>query len=230
MTIASLSTPLRVLIVDDDRSVADLHRAFVSDLAGFVVAGIAVDGPGAVDAIRSLRPDIVLLDMHLPGFSGIDVLRMVRADPRPQPEVLAVTAARDLATVRDARRAGVRHYLAKPFAAAELRKRLADIATEIRLVPREGQLQQEQIDDLMTSTARGATLPKGLSPETLSTVHRALIARRAATSQELAESLELSRVSCRRYLEHLVTGGAASRELDYGTSGRPSTRYRATAG
>lgn len=217
--------PLRVLIVDDDPVVAELHRAFLDELPRFVVAGVAGTGPDAVRAIRTDHPDVVLLDMHLPGFSGINVLRAIRAESRVQPEVVAVTAARDVGTVRDARQAGVRHYLAKPFAAAELRSRLLDIEDELRTAARDSALQQSQIDELMAPTPRAVGLPKGLSQETLDTVHAALRTAGSATAQELGVSLGLSRVSCRRYLEHLVRGGAARRALDYSTSGRPSTRY-----
>ena len=221
--------PLRVLIVDDDPFVAELHRAFLDELPRFVVAGVAGTGPEAVTAIRTQHPDIVLLDMYLPGFSGIEVLRAIRAEARLQPEVVAVTAARDVGTVRDARRAGVRHYLAKPFAAAELRARLLEIEGELRTTARESSLQQSQIDELMAPVGRAASLPKGLSKETLDTVHAALRSAGSVTAHELGESLGLSRVSCRRYLEHLVNGGAASRSLDYSTSGRPSTRYAAAS-
>ena len=221
--------PLRVLIVDDDPFVAELHRAFLDELPRFVVAGVASTGPDAVTAIRSQHPDIVLLDMYLPGFSGIEVLRAIRAEARVQPEVVAVTAARDVGTVRDARRAGVRHYLAKPFAASELRARLLEIEGELVTTARESSLQQKQIDELMALANRAASLPKGLSKETLDTVHAALRSAGSVTAHELGESLGLSRVSCRRYLEHLVNGGAASRSLDYSTSGRPSTRYAAAS-
>lgn len=70
-------------------------------------------------------------------------------------------------------------------------------------------------------------LPKGLSAETLDRVSTALAARPAASATEIGEDLEISRVSARRYLEHLAASGRATRTLDYSTKGRPSTRYRA---
>ena len=71
-------------------------------------------------------------------------------------------------------------------------------------------------------------LPKGLSPETLDRVGAALIARPGASAQEIGDDLQISRVSARRYLEHLASSGRAVRSLDYSTKGRPGTRYRAT--
>ena len=109
---------LRVLVVDDIPAVASLHGRFVSAHSACELVGTAGSGPDAVSAVTELRPDLVLLDVHLPGFSGLDALRAVRADGTlVQPEVIAVTAARDVDTVRTARLMGVQHYLVKPFTA-----------------------------------------------------------------------------------------------------------------
>ncbi len=70
-------------------------------------------------------------------------------------------------------------------------------------------------------------LPKGLSAETLERVAAALSARPDASATEIGEDVQISRVSARRYLEHLASSGRAIRTLDYSTKGRPSTRYRA---
>lgn len=224
-----MSEPLRVLIVDDDEIVARLHASFLAGLEGFVVCGVAATGPEAVSAIRTATPDVVLLDMHLPEFSGLEALRIVRADRPRQFEVIAVTAARDVDTVRDARRAGVRHYLAKPFSADDLRRRMVDVARELASRPPSAaaaELAQSQIDAMMTSSTAPAGPPKGISPETLEAVRSALAAAPGVSAAELGERIGLSRVSARRYLEHLVDGGAAHRSLDYSAAGRPTTRYR----
>jgi response regulator of citrate/malate metabolism len=220
-----VNEPLRVLIVDDDEVVAHLHEAFLAALDGFVVCAIAGTGPEAVAAIRSTAPDIVLLDMHLPGFSGLEVLRVVRADPGRRFEVIAVTAARDVDTVREARRAGVRHYLAKPFSSDDLRRRLADLRDDFAAA-RTSTLAQSQIDDVMASRTFTGALPKGLSVETLEAIRAALEQLPGSSAAEIGDHAGLSRVSARRYLEHLVNGGAATRTLDYASAGRPTTRYR----
>lgn len=219
------ATPLRVLVVDDDEIVASLHRDFVGRLDGFVVCGSAGTGPDAVAAIRELLPDIVLLDMHLPGFSGLELLRRIRTTRMSQPEVIAVTAARDLETVRDARLAGVRHYLAKPFSSADMRSRLQQVGRDLAMRTPSLSLEQGQIDALMAPPPTGSGLPKGMSRSTLTNVLAALQGGPEVTAAELGERLGLSRVSCRRYLEYLVESGVVTRNLDYSTSGRPSSRY-----
>lgn len=70
-------------------------------------------------------------------------------------------------------------------------------------------------------------VPKGLSAETLERVVVALTARPNASATEIGDDVQISRVSARRYLEHLAGSGRAIRALDYSTKGRPSTRYRA---
>ena len=227
---------LRVVVVDDEPAVVALHTRFVEVLDGWAVVGTAATGPDAVAVVARARPDVVLLDMHLPGFSGLEVLRGVRAAQQRQPEVIAVTAARDVETVREARRSGVRHYLVKPFTAAELHARLAELAVELadRAPARAavgaragGALDQSEVDAIMAVAAARARLPKGLSAETLALVLDGLVAAEdSTTASDLSAALGLSRVSCRRYLEHLAAEGRAERSLDYATSGRPSVRYR----
>ena len=80
--------------------------------------------------------------------------------------------------------------------------------------------------DAIIAFRRRLGLPKGLSAETLDRVSTALAARTDASATEIGEDLDISRVSARRYLEHLAASGRASRALDYSTKGRPSTRYR----
>ena len=218
-----MTIQLRVLVVDDDPHVARLHSAFVASRNDEVIATVGT-GPDAVTATHEGRPDVVLLDMHLPGFSGLEVLRRVRAQRGPQPEVIAVTAARDIDTVREARRLGVRHYLAKPFTADDLRTRLDELRTELAAAPI-AKLEQREIDAVMTGQPGARPLPKGISAETLSTVATALVNGPPRSAGEVADALGLSRVSVRRYLEHLVEDGRAERTMDYATAGRPRMLY-----
>ena len=226
-----MTEQLTAVVVDDDIAVASLHERFVTAHGAFAVVAVAHTGTEALERITELEPDLVLLDFYLPGLSGLEVLRALRAGDGPPAEVIAVTAARDLDSVRDARAAGVRHYLVKPFGPAQLHERLDEIARERRQLgaaDARRALDQREIDRLLAgaSPAR-APLPKGLSVETLDAVARALPAAEAGSATELGAVVGISRVAARRYLEHLVTVGRAERSLDYATAGRPSVRYRA---
>jgi response regulator of citrate/malate metabolism len=229
----TVSAKLRTIIVDDDVEVAALHARFVSVHPAFDVVATAHSGPEALRLIADHRPDLVLLDFDLPGKPGLDVLRDVRAMGGSQPEVIAVTAARDVESVRQARSAGIQHYLVKPFTASNLTARLDDVARDRLALLESGareELAQREIDALMRSGVRARIqLPKGLSAETLVTVESTLGSAPNSSAGEIAELSGISRVSARRYLEYLVAVNRAQKTLDYATAGRPSTRFSRNA-
>lgn len=223
----------RVLVVDDDFAVAALHRGFVEFHGGFTVAGVAHDGAEALRLVDETDPDLVLLDVYLPDMSGLEVLQRLRARPDRPVDVIAITAARELETVRTAMAGGVLHYLVKPFTAQVLRERLDDYLrhrAEIRRTEaRETELDQDQVDRLLATPRSGqpaATLPKGLSRTTMKSVRDALAGHAgSASAQEIGDRVGVSRVSARRYLEHLVAEGRARIAPKYGATGRPENRY-----
>lgn len=228
---------IRVLVVDDDPAVALLHHQFVDAHPAFVVVAEAYDGASALDGIERLAPEVVLLDFYLPDISGLEVLRRTRAGRGRHVEVIAVTAARDLESVREARAGGVRHYLVKPFTAAALRTRLDEIARHSATLRRSATgalLTQHGVDEIIAApaprerTERG-TQPKGLSAASLQRVMAALQdAEGDLSAGEVAELTGMSRVSARRYLEHLVDRGLAASTPRYGAAGRPENRFRST--
>ncbi|MFC4139637.1 MULTISPECIES: PAS domain-containing protein [unclassified Microbacterium] len=87
-------------------------------------------------------------------------------------------------------------------------------------------VQRVEAADAIIAFRQRAGLPKGLSAETLERVASALAAHPDCSASELGEVLQISRVSTRRYLEHLASTGRAVRSLDYSTRGRPGSRYR----
>lgn len=208
-----------------------LHHQFVDAHPAFIVVGEAHNGATALRQIERLNPEVVLLDIYLPDFSGLEVLSRLRIEHSQPIEVIAVTAARDLTSVREARANGVRHYLVKPFTSAALRERLDEIARHHTVIRRNSSglsLNQCAVDEI-TATAPPRPIappPKGLSEATLL---RIAVALRDSDSDlsasEVAAIVGMSRVGARRYLEHLVQIGRASVAPKYGTAGRPENRY-----
>ncbi|GAA5041771.1 two-component system CitB family response regulator [Thermocatellispora tengchongensis] len=221
---------IRVVVVDDDFMVARIHGGYVARVPGFTVAGTAHTGRSALAAVAEHRPDLVLLDIYLPDMSGLDVLQALRRADQPV-DVLVITAARDVATVRAAMRGGAVNYLIKPFTAAALTERLGAYAdTRRRLAALGGEAGQDEVDRLFGGVRGGtAPLPKGLSAATCTLVADTL--RETGTDLSAAETAALtglSRVSARRYLEYLCVSGRAELRPRYGTAGRPEHRYRWT--
>jgi DNA-binding NarL/FixJ family response regulator len=85
-------TPLRVLIADDSRPIADMLTELIAERGRVEVVGIGESEDGVMRAIRDLRPDVVVLDLQLATGSGADVIRAVRADPMLKPIRLLVTS------------------------------------------------------------------------------------------------------------------------------------------
>jgi len=219
---------IRVLVVDDDFMVAKVHRGFVDRVPGFTTVGVAHTGADALAQVGAVRPDLVLLDIYLPDITGLDVLRRLRESGDGGPDVLAVTAARDVSTVRSALRGGVVHYVLKPFGFDVLRDRLERYAAVHDRLALSADVGQPDVDQLfVTLRMSSAPMPKGLTADTSRLIADAMRdCPGDLSAEECAERIGLSRVSTRRYLEHFVTAGKAEVRLRYGSAGRPQRRYR----
>mgnify|MGYP005854137571 CR=1 FL=1 len=112
---------MRILAVDDDPKVLSLMRRGLS-FAGYVV-DLAADGEEALSVVREVRPDLVVLDIMLPGLDGVEVCRRLRASARELP-ILMLTAKDDVPDRVAGLDAGADDYLVKPFAFDELLARI----------------------------------------------------------------------------------------------------------
>ena len=123
---------LRVVVVDDEAVVRAQLRAFIDEVDWLAHDGEAADGPNAVAMIDERRPDLVFLDVRLPGLSGIEVLERVVHQP-----AVAFTTAFDEYAIR-ALRLGALDYLLKPFGRLRFLEMAARIRERIHVLPREG--------------------------------------------------------------------------------------------
>lgn len=218
----------RVLVVEDDRVAAEAHRMYVERVAGFTVSGVA---HSRAEALRfcALHPlDLVLLDLHLPDGHGLQIVQAMRAAGSTT-DVIAVTSARDLGVVRQAVSVGVVQYLLKPFTFPTLRDRLERWAMFRQELAGGSASGQEEVDRAL-AVLRGPepqVLPKGLSGPTLTSVTAVLrLAGAGLSANAAAQAVGVSRITARRYLEHLVDTGQAARSPQYGQVGRPELCYR----
>ena len=223
-----------VLVVDDDFRVSGIHARYVERTEGFEVVGQASTVGTAVRAARELRPELLLLDIHLPDGSGLDVLhRLTGESGGARPDAVVITGARDVATVRSAMKLGAVGYLVKPFGFAEFSERLTafrELHHRVHALGPATETDQAQVDALF-SVARPVPVPqqpaKGLSAPTLALVREAL-RERDLSAAEVAEVTGISRPTAQRYLSYLVRDGRARLEFRYGAAGRPEHRYSST--
>jgi response regulator of citrate/malate metabolism len=219
---------ISTVVVDDDFMVAKIHAAFVERTPGFKVVSVVHTGADALRAAHEQHPALMLLDIYLPDRSGVEVLERLRAET-PDVDVLVITAAREVDTVRRALRGGVVNYLIKPFEYDALRQRLEHYAAGRQHLEEVSAAAQSDIDRVLGTVSLSKPLPKGLSNETAQLVEDVLRTTESDLSAtECATQVGLSRISARRYLEFFAETGRVKVRLRYGT-GRPERRYRWSA-
>jgi response regulator of citrate/malate metabolism len=218
---------IRVLVVEDEVVAAEAHTQYVDRTPGFVTAAVAATGTAALETLRRTPVDLILLDMNLPDAHGIELCRRIRGAGL-EVDVLAVTSARELSTVRAAAAHGVVGYLLKPFTYPALRDRLvayADYRTRLSGGgDAAGQAEVERA--LRPRRPGGSPLPKGMGRDTLDAVVSALRGRDGQSAAEVAAQIGASRITARRYLEYLAEAGLVDRLPRYGGAGRPEHEYR----
>ncbi|WP_309071174.1 response regulator [Arthrobacter sp.] len=228
------SHPIRVLVVEDDPIAAEAHALYVRRLEGFELVGTAGTGSDALAMVRRQSDagaetiDLVLLDMNLPDLHGLDIIRRIRGSGSTV-DIIAITAVRELGVVRSAISSGIVQYLIKPFTYSAFSEKLGNYRQfRENLQAQASSTTQSEVDNALAALRPPSqgSLPKGLSEETLRAVVSFLSTASAPVSAvEVASSLELSRVTARRYLEHLADNGSARRMPRYGTRGRPELEY-----
>ena len=218
---------IKILIVEDDPAIAEIHRRFVQRLAGFEVLGVALTLFDAREQIAILKPDLVLLDVWLPDGEGFSLLRELR-QCGAHLDVILLTAAREAAALQEAMRLGVVDFILKPVVFERLRDTLGNYAESRAALAALADIDQQAVDALfgtpLQQVAAGG-LPKGIHALTLQRVLAALNLQ-GASAEEIGNRVGVSRTTARRYLEFLVGQQLASPELEYGTVGRPERRYR----
>jgi response regulator of citrate/malate metabolism len=222
---------IRTLVVDDDFRVAQLHADFVAAIDGFRLAAVAHTAAQAYDFVRTDHPDLVLLDLYLPDEHGLDLMRRLADVDPPAPDVMVITAARDLTQVRTAMRQGAAYYLVKPFRFAELSDRLSayrDLQRRLAELDR-GPIEadQQDVDALYRLLHAGAPTPppKGQSATTMQLIKDLVRTRSDVSAAEVAAALGISRPTAQRYLAALAHRGVVDLRLRYGSTGRPEHRY-----
>ncbi|MEM7133077.1 MAG: response regulator transcription factor [Chloroflexota bacterium] len=112
MSTQSVQLPIRILVVDDHSIVRQGIRSLLSNYVAFDVIGEAPDGPTALSLIDELAPDVILLDIRMPGQSGLDILQQIRQRNLPI-KVLILTSFDDDEYVTEALRRGAHGYVLK---------------------------------------------------------------------------------------------------------------------
>lgn len=127
--------PVRVIVVDDDPLFAEALALTLAIDSRIAVAGIAHDGVDALQLCRSRRPDVVLMDLHMPGLDGIEVTRRIRAT-LPAIRVVMLTSDDDVGAIERSVEAGAVRFLVKASSSLEdVRDVVVDVSFQAIALP-----------------------------------------------------------------------------------------------
>ena len=163
--------------------------------------------------------DLIILDNYLTDGQGVEYLPELKGYP-----IIMITAANDIQTVEAALTNGVVDYLVKPFTYERFSQAVDKVQDYVSLLSKE-KINQDLIDDYLNSgrvEEEEDSLPKGLSRITLRKVLENIQEHEAGfTTQQVADELDISRITIRKYLNYLVNISVLGEDAEYYTSGRP---------
>ena len=153
--VSELAAPARILVVDDDLHTRDLLRE-LCESQGHTVE-VADDGPGALAKVEAFSPDLVLLDVMIPGIDGFGVLSKIRGAPKTaQLPVIILTATTDLEGKIRGLELGADDYITKPFRLFELTTRVRAVLT-MRAYQERLHAAERELEGLRTGDGPGGT-------------------------------------------------------------------------
>lgn len=195
-----MSPTVRVMVVDDQALVREGLMTLLDAAADITPVAAASDGEEAVVLAARHRPDVALMDLHMPGVDGVEATRRIRA-AQPDTEIVVLTTHADEASILDALQAGARGYLTKDAGIAEISRAIhAAAGHQAVLDP----VVHSRLLAAATAGARPApaptSLPDDLTPreaEVLSLIARGL------SNAEIADALVVSEATVKTHINHV---------------------------
>ena len=196
---------IRVVAADDQRVVREGLALLLSLLPGVEVVGTAADGNEALALVAQLRPDVVLMDLRMPGLDGVASTRRLRAE-HPSVKVIVLTTYADDRSVVGALQAGADGYLTKDAGGDEIRQALDRVLNGQAVI--DPAVQRLLVDAVVAGPPHApheqvteTALPDGLTPREAEVL--GLIAAGLSNAQ-IAERLVVSEATVKSHINHLL--------------------------
>lgn len=187
--------PIRVLVVDDHQLAQKGMDFFLAAFPDLELVGAANDGADALLMCERLLPDVVLMDVKMPGQDGIATTRQI-CSRFPEMRVIMLSSFDDAATVREALKAGARGYLLKSISPLEL-------AQAVRAVYHGRSAMSPEATDALVQAARG---PEAVTAELTPREREVLrLLMRGCSNQRIAEELMVSRATVKFHMASIMT-------------------------
>ena len=193
-----MSEDIRILIADDHSIVREGLQALIRTEPGMVVVGEAGNGDKAVDLTRALKPDILLLDMVMPGLSGLDVLESIKGEDS-KVRVLILTSFSDDDLVFPAIKAGADGYLLKNASPKVLLQAIRDVHAGLP------SMSPSIAARLMRELQRPPDLPPTEEPLTAREVDILRLIAQGLSNDEIAEKLFISEGTVRSHVSRILS-------------------------
>jgi DNA-binding NarL/FixJ family response regulator len=192
-----LNRPIKVAVVDDDEGVRTILCDWIREAEGFVCLDPFPSAETAIAHFGQTPPDVALVDINLPGLSGIECVRRLKSS-LPQTQFVMLTVYEDANHIFDALTAGATGYMLK-------RTSREDLLTALREVhaggsPMNGNIARMVVQSLQAASAKGNTAPDGLSPRESEVL--ALLAR-GYLYKEVADTIGISLPTVKTYIRRI---------------------------
>jgi DNA-binding NarL/FixJ family response regulator len=189
---------VRLLIADDSADARAAIRALLARDATFEVVGEARDGYEALRLADELRPDVVLMDLAMPGCDGLLATRLIKRR-RPQVTVVVLTVSEDAADLFEAIRSGAQGYLLKSLAPGDWLDYLRGLVRGDVPVPR--RMAERILAELRVAPRAPAPIEVGLTDREAEVLR---LVTRALTNRQIGEHLGISEQTVKNHLKHMV--------------------------
>lgn len=200
-----MSAPIRVLLADDNRHAREGMRTIVSTIPNFVIAGEASSGEEALELTSKLFPDLILMDINMPGMGGLEAVKVIKS-AHPSVKIIMVTVSDDVSHLFEALKKGAQGYLLKNLNPSAWREYLCAVALdEAPLNPEIAMSILREFGDRKTDSSilSKEILPagEGLTPREKEILQEVA---KGQTNREVAARLGLSEHTVKNHLKNIL--------------------------
>lgn len=200
-----MCAPIRVLLADDNRHAREGMRTIVSTIPNFVITGEASSGEEALELTSKLFPDLILMDINMPGMGGLEAVKVIKS-AQPSVKIIMVTVSDDVSHLFEALKKGAQGYLLKNLNPSAWREYLCAVALdEAPLNPEIAMSILREFGDRKTDSSISSKeiLPagEGLTPREKGILQEVA---KGQTNREVAVRLGLSEHTIKNHLKNIL--------------------------